>query len=83
MSNSNPNEPMSFVFNKMNYIMMIAGVVLILLSLVLLGGGGSHDSTFFNQEIFDTQRMVIAPVVMLSGFVLEIVAIMYRPKKNV
>jgi drug/metabolite transporter (DMT)-like permease len=70
------------VFEKKNYIYMIAGVVLIFLGLILLSGGGSKDPSVFNPDIFDTRRIVIAPVVMLAGFMLEIYAIMYKPKKQ-
>jgi len=70
------------VFEKKNYIYMIAGVVLIFLGLILISGGGSKDPSVFNPDIFDTRRIVIAPVVMLAGFMLEIYAIMYKPKKQ-
>ena len=43
-------------------------------------GGGSEDPTVFNPAIFDTQRITIAPMVCLIGFVTIIVAIMWRPK---
>jgi sulfite exporter TauE/SafE len=74
------NEEM--VFGKMNYIFMVIGVVLIILGLVLLAGGGSKDPNIFNEEIFNAQRLKIAPVLMLLGFGLEIYAIMFKQKKQ-
>lgn len=76
------SKDMKMVFEKKNYIFMAAGVALILLGLVLLAGGGSKDPTIFNKEIFGVQRIVIAPTVMLAGFVLEIYAIMLKPSKK-
>ena len=73
-------EQLEFAFGKQNYLFMIVGVVLIVLGLVFLSGGGSQDPNVFNEAIFNTQRMIVAPMIMLSGFVLEIYAIMYRPK---
>jgi hypothetical protein len=82
MSQSNSEEQVKFVFGKKNYLYMIIGVVLIMLGSVLLSGGGSQDPEVFNPAIFDFQRMVLAPLVMLAGFFIEIFAIMYRPKNN-
>jgi uncharacterized membrane protein len=66
------------VFEKSNYIFMIAGVVLIMIGLVLLSGGKSEDPKVFNEAIFNTQRLVVAPLIMLAGFMLEIYAIMKK-----
>jgi len=76
------SKELKMIFEKKNYILMAIGVVLILLGLTLLSGGGSKDPAIFNKEIFNAQRIVIAPMVMLAGFVLEIYAIMYKPKKS-
>ncbi len=80
MSKIENTEAIEFAFNKKNYTFMGLGVVLIILGLVLLAGGGSEDPAIFSEEIFNFRRMNIAPVIMLAGFVLEIYAIMYRPK---
>ncbi len=80
MSNTENNEAVEFAFGKKNYIFMGVGILLLILGFILLSGGGSEDPAVFNPEIFNFQRIVLAPVVMLSGFVLEIFAIMYRPK---
>lgn len=72
------------LFGKMNYILMIIGVVILFVGYVTLTGGGSEDPTQFSEALFSTSRMVVAPILMLVGLVLEIVAIMYHPrsKKN-
>lgn len=80
MSNTNTDEHLDFAFGKKNYILMIAGILMLLLGFVLLSGGGSQDPKVFSDAIFNTQRMVIAPLFMLGGFVMEVFAIMYRPK---
>ena len=81
MSKIENSETMDFVFEKKNYLFMGLGVILIIFGLILLSGGGSENPAEFSEAIFNTRRMQIAPVVMLAGFVLEIYAIMYRPKK--
>lgn len=82
MAQNTSEEQIKFVFGKQNYLFMIIGVALILLGSILLSGGGSQDPKFFNPEIFDFQRIVLAPIVMLAGFFLEIFAIMYRSKSK-
>jgi hypothetical protein len=69
------------LFRKANYILMGVGVLLLALGYILLVGGGSDKPEEFSPAIFDKQRLVVAPLLMLIGLVVEVVAIMYRPKK--
>lgn len=71
---------MKTTFGKQNYQIFIAGIVLIISGYLLMIGGGSEDPNVFNPAIFDTQRITIAPMVCLLGFITIIVAIMWRPK---
>lgn len=71
---------MKTTFGKQNYQILIGGIVLIILGYLLMIGGGSEDPNVFNPAIFDTQRITVAPMVCLLGFVIVIVAIMWRPK---
>jgi uncharacterized membrane protein len=74
------NSGKAFAFGKENYIIIIVGFVLIMAGFVLMAGGGSQDPDVFSQEIFSTQRITVAPIVVLLGFALEIIGIMYRSK---
>lgn len=69
-----------FVFGPTNYKILIAGLVVIFIGFLLMMGGGSKDPKVFNPEIFSDQRITIAPIVVLLGFAIEVVAIMYKPK---
>jgi hypothetical protein len=69
-----------FAFGKENYILMLAGVCFIILGFILMTGGGSNDPNVFNQEMFSPRRITVAPILILVGFGIEIVAIMKRPK---
>lgn len=73
---------MKATFTKKNYYILIAGVALIILGYVLMIGGGSEDPNVFNPAIFDFQRITLAPMVCLLGFVIIIFAIMWRPKSE-
>jgi len=78
MEKSNQNSSIA----RKNYLFLLIGIALIALGYVLMIGGGSDDPTKFNPEIFSSQRITIAPVTCLAGFVLIIFAIMYKPKQE-
>ena len=69
-----------FVFGRENYILMIAGIVVIIIGFALMMGGASNDPNVFNPEIFSTRRIVLAPIVVLLGFVIEVFAIFRKSK---
>jgi uncharacterized membrane protein len=71
---------MKTTFGKKNYQIFIAGIALIILGYLLMIGGGSEDPNVFNPAIFDTQRITIAPIVCLLGFVTVVAGIMWQPK---
>ncbi|MCK9611696.1 MAG: DUF3098 domain-containing protein [Bacteroidales bacterium] len=70
------------LFDKRNYIIMLAGILLIALGFILMAGGGSDDPNVFNYDMFNTQRLTVAPILILLGFVAEVVAIMLKPKQK-
>ena len=72
---------MDFVFKKKNYMILIAVLVSILLGITLMIGGGSEDPTKFSEEIFNFQRLTLAPILIVSGFVMGVFAIMIKSKK--
>lgn len=82
-SSNASNMPQNFLFDKENYMWMIGGVVLILIGFVLMAGGKSPDPHKFNyDEIYSFRRITLAPIVILLGFVVEVYAIMKKPKES-
>lgn len=81
--NKNQEEQkFDFVFAKTNYILMIVGLVVLGLGYILLCGGGSDNPDTFNPAMFNNQRLVVAPILIVVGFVVEIIAIMFNTKKK-
>jgi hypothetical protein len=76
------NNKGSFVFDKENYKFMLIGIGIIILGFILMSGGGSDDPNVFNEEIFSTRRITIAPILVLIGFGVEIYAIMKKPQSK-
>lgn len=72
----------TFVFSKTNYLLMAAGVALMIFGYILMQGGGSDNPEVFNPEIFSARRITWAPMVLLLGLLVEVFAIMYRPKNG-
>ncbi|MCR4849205.1 MAG: DUF3098 domain-containing protein [Bacteroidales bacterium] len=73
-------EEKKLPFAKMNYILVLVGVALIALGMILMIGGGSSDPDVFNPKMFNFQRLTLSPILILLGFVVEIVAIFWRKK---
>lgn len=67
---------------KRNILYIIIGLCVMILGYVLMMGGGSDDPNVFSYEIFSFRRLVLAPIVILLGFGMEIFAIMYRKPIN-
>ena len=69
------------LFGKENYMWMLAGIVVIILGFILMAGGKSADPKVFDpKEVYSTTRITIAPLLIMIGFILEIVGIMKKPK---
>ena len=73
---------MDFTFKKTNYILLVAGLAFIASGLILMIGGGSEDPTKFSAEIFNFQRLTLAPILLSIGFIIEIFAVMYKSKEK-
>lgn len=70
----------TFLFQRSNYVLMLAGLALIVLGFVLMSGGGSEDPNVYNPELFSARRIVVAPFLIVVGFAVEVWAIMRQPK---
>jgi hypothetical protein len=71
------------LFHKDNYMLMLAGLVVLAIGFLLMAGGKSPDPTKFDDNvIYSTRRITVAPAVIMFGFIIEIFAIMKKPKKS-
>ena len=68
------------LFLKTNMIIMGVGLVFLIAGYVLMVGGGTDDPNEFSEAIFNTRRLTVAPILLVTGFLIQIVAIMYHPK---
>lgn len=74
------SSTLQFAFEKENYKWMLIGLALIVAGFLLMIGGGSDDPHVFNEKMFNFQRLTLAPLLILAGYIVEIFAIMKRPR---
>jgi len=55
---------------------------MVALGYLLMIGGGSDDPNVFNPEIFSFRRIVLSPVIIVSGFLVITYGIMKKFKKE-
>lgn len=68
------NEKMAMTSNGLKYLLI--GLLVMVSGYILMTGGGTEDPETFNYAMFDFRRMVAAPIVIILGIVIEVVAIM-------
>ena len=55
---------------------LLAGLLVMISGYILMCGGASDDPQVFSYAIFDFRRLVAAPLVILLGLGIEVIAIM-------
>lgn len=69
------------LFSKDNYKWMLIGLVVMAIGFFLMAGGKSSDPQVFNdKDVYSTTRITIAPILIIAGLIIEIFAIMKKPK---
>ncbi len=68
------NTEMAITPKGLKYLLV--GLIVMISGYILMTGGGSEDPEVFNYAMFDFRRMVAAPIVIILGIVIEIVAVM-------
>ena len=87
-SPATPSKPartagMGSLFEKTNFTWMLIGVVVMALGFILMAGGKSPDPNVFDKsKVYSTTRITIAPIIILAGLVIEIIAIFRQPKNR-
>lgn len=80
--NSKKTSTDAFAMDTKGIKLMILGLVVLFSGFLLLAGGGVKDPQVFNYDMFNFQRLVAAPIVMLCGIIIEIVAIMGKRREE-
>ncbi|MEY4433509.1 MAG: hypothetical protein RLZZ44_1643 [Bacteroidota bacterium] len=78
---NNSESKQEFLFEKVNYKILLIGIAVIALGFILMSGGGSDNPAVFNEDVFSFRRIRLAPTTVLIGFGITIYAIFKNPKK--
>ncbi|WP_293874178.1 DUF3098 domain-containing protein [Flavobacterium sp.] len=76
---NNEQKP-DFLFDKVNYKILLIGIVVIALGFILMSGGGSDNPKVFSEDIFSFRRIRLAPTIVLIGFGIIIFSIFKKNK---
>ena len=68
------------LFSKKNYLILFVSILFISIGFFLMSGGESKDPMIFNEEIFNFQRIRLAPTIVLFGFAIAIYSIFIKSK---
>lgn len=70
------------LFEKDNFMWMLIGIAIIFFGFYMMSGGGSDDPAVFSNELFSTKRVIIAPIIVIAGFIVEVYAILKKTKEE-
>ena len=70
-------EEKKLLFRSINYKIMVSGLFLMIVGFFLMSGGGSDDPNIFSDE----QRIRLAPMLIVSGYIIQVYAILKSPEK--
>lgn len=76
-------ENPQFGFKASNYKFLLVGLIINVIGfLVMIGGGSTDPNKFDANELFSFQRITLAPMLIVAGYVLILFSIMRRPKNS-
>ena len=71
------------LFGKENFKWMLIGLAVMALGFFLMIGGKSTDPKVFNDnDVYSFTRITLAPILIIAGLLIEIFAIMKKPKES-
>ena len=82
VSNNKPAGDRSdqMALTKKSLLLLVIGFLVMVGGYICMMGGGSENKAVFNEAMFNFRRLVLAPILIIAGLVIEIVAIMKQRK---
>jgi hypothetical protein len=74
--NISKSKPEGLLFNKTTYKYILGGIGLMVIGFFLMAGGHNEDPNVFDEDvIYSTRRTLIAPIFILAGLIIQVLAI--------
>ena len=71
------------LFSKENYKWMAIGGIIMILGMILMSGGKNQDTNTFDPKVvYSFTRVTVAPILIVAGLLVELYAILLRPKQK-
>ena len=64
-------QPVKFIFEKSNYLWFVIAIAVVIVGFVLMSG---------TTDIYSNTKIVVAPIVVLTGFGIGFYAILKKPE---
>lgn len=74
-------EKATFAFGKENYKMLLIGIAIVAIGMICMISPPSDDPNKMSETIFDFQRLTLAPILIIAGYVVVLLAILKKPKE--
>lgn len=75
-TSDNKSATTELLFGKVNYMYILGGIALMVIGFVLMSGGSMPDANTWDESIiYSTRRTLIAPIFILAGLVVQVLAI--------
>lgn len=72
----------TLALDKRNYQLLGAGLLMVVVGFILMSGGGSNNPAIFSEAVFGFQQLTVAPLVVLSGYVICGLGIVLQRKQQ-
>ncbi|MEP6928822.1 MAG: DUF3098 domain-containing protein [Flavobacterium sp.] len=80
MKNNNEEQKQQFLFDGINYKILLIGIAVIALGFILMSGGGTDNPKVFSEDVFSFRRIRLAPTTVLIGFGITVYSIFKKSK---
>lgn len=72
---------MKYNLPKVNAVLIAISLLVVVIGFALMVGEPS-GATEYNPDIFSFRRITVGPMIALFGFLVMIIAILYKPRKK-
>ncbi len=81
--NLSNSQNKALLFDRTNYLLLAGGALLIIIGFILMSGGNTDPKVFNEAEIYSFRRITLAPITVILGFIVIVIAILKKPSETI